>query len=119
MGHEQTVRTYLQAMEKGDLAATLACFAQGATVQSPVYGQMPVEPFYERLYGDTVTAKVDIRNVYRASDSDIHWAAHFDYEWTKTDGKSLASTLVDLFRFDASSGLIAHLEIIFDRGAMK
>ena len=46
------------------MAATLACFALGATVKSPVYGSMPVEPFYEKLYGDTTSAKVDIINIY-------------------------------------------------------
>jgi len=51
-------------MENGGMAATLACFALGATVESPVDGSMPMEPFYEKLYGDTTSAKVDIINIY-------------------------------------------------------
>ena len=80
MGREEVIRSYLQAMENGDMAATLACFALGATVKSPVYGNMPVEPFYERLYGDTTSATVDILNIYKSTTSDDAWAAHFDYK---------------------------------------
>jgi len=119
MGREEVIRSYLHAMENGDLAATLACFVLGATVKSPVYGSMPVEPFYERLYGDTTSAKVDIINIYGSVANENAWAAHFDYKWTRKDGQSLASSLVDLFTFDGVSGKIEHLEIIFDRGAMK
>ena len=119
MGREDVIRSYLQAMENGDMAATLACFALGATVKSPVDGSMPMEPFYEKLYGDTTSAKVDIINIYGSVASEDAWAAHFDYKWTRKDGQSLASSLVDLFTFDRSSGKIEHLEIIFDRGAMK
>ena len=118
MGHEQVVRDYLRAMEAGDLVATFACFHLDATVTSPVYGDMPVKPFYERLYGDTVTACVDIRNIYAAVGSPDHWAAHFGYRWTRRDGASLSSNLVDLFQFRPGTELIDHLEIIFDRGAM-
>ena len=118
MDQEQVVRKYLRAMEAGDLAATLACFHPDATVTSPVYGNMPVKPFYERLYGDTVSASVDIRNIYSSVSGDDHWAAHFDYEWTRRDGASLSSNLVDLFRFRSGTELIEHLDIIFDRGAM-
>jgi len=119
MGREEVIRSYLRAMENGDMAATLACFTLGATVKSPVYGNMPVEPFYENLYGDTTSAKVDIINIYGSVENEDAWAAHFEYKWTRKDGQSLASSLVDIFTFGEVSGKIEHLEIIFDRGAMK
>lgn len=119
MDCEGVIRTYLQAMENGDMAETLACFALGATVKSPVYGSKPVEPFYDRLYGDTTSAKVEIINIYKSVSSETAWAAHFEYKWTRKDGQSLASSLVDLFTFDEVSGKIEHLEIIFDRGVMN
>lgn len=118
MNREKMIRGYLAAMENGDLAATLACFGDDATVTSPVYGMMPLKPFYERLYGDTVTAKVEIRNVYSSVSDANHWAAHFGYQWTRRDGVSLSSSLVDLFHFADGEDRIRHLEIIFDRGAM-
>ena len=119
MSRETVVRDYLAAMEKGDLAATLACFREDATVTSPVYGGMPVKPFYEQLYGDTVSATVEIRQIYCSVSDEHQLAAHFGYQWTKRDGASLSSSLVDLFHFAEGQEKIRHLDIIFDRGAMK
>lgn len=119
MNRERIVRDYLGAMENGDLAATYACFTADATVTSPVYGNMPARPFYERLYGDTVAAKVDVRDIYSSVSDANHWAAHFGYEWTRRDGVSLSSSLVDLFQFADGEDKIRSLEIIFDRGAMN
>lgn len=119
MGHEQIVRNYLSAMEAGDLEATFCNFHKDATVTSPVYGNMPFRPFYERLYGDTVSASVHIQDIYSSISSETRWAAHFGYEWTRKDGVSLSSNLVDLFRFKPGTLLIEHLEIIFDRGRMS
>lgn len=118
MDREQVVREYLKAMERGDLVATFACFADDATVTSPVYGKMPVRPFYERLYGDTRTARVEVRDIYSSVSDPNNWAAHFGYEWTRHDGASLSSNLVDLFRFSPGTEKIEHLDIVFDRGAM-
>lgn len=118
MGYEKVVRQYLQAMEAGDLAETFACFHVDATITSPVYGNMPFKPFYESLFGDTVTASIDIRDIYSSVRNADHWAAHFGYQWTRRDGVSLSSNLVDLFRFRPGTELIEHLEIVFDRGAM-
>ena len=106
-------------METGDLATTCACFADDAVVTSPVYGKMPFRPFYERLYADTVKARVDIRQIYCSVSDQNQWAAHFDYQWTRHDGNSLSSSLVDLFGFTSDGDKIQGLEIIFDRGAMS
>ena len=119
MDREKIVRQYLVSMEMGDLEATCACFSDGATVTSPVYGSMPIRPFYERLYGDTRAAKVDIRDIFSSVGNADHWGAHFDYKWTRHDGTSLSSSLVDIFRFVPGMEKIEHLEIIFDRSAIK
>ncbi|WCT79140.1 nuclear transport factor 2 family protein [Novosphingobium humi] len=119
MNREIVVRRYLEAMEKGDLSATYSCFDQGGVVKSPVYGNMPYEEFYKKLYGDTVSSKVDIRHIYESTSDPCFFAAHFDYKWVKGDGVSLSSSLVDLFRFSEGTDKIKHLEIIFDRGVMK
>lgn len=119
MGHVDIVKRYLEVMQAGDLAATFACFHADATVTSPVYGTMPFQPFYERLYGDTVSAQIDIRDIYSSVLNPDHWAAHFGYQWTRRDGASLSSNLVDLFQFRHGTELIEHLDIVFDRGVMK
>ena len=65
---DEVIRRYLSAMEACDLNGVLACFADDGLISSPVYGEVPVRPFYERLFADTVSAEVTIHHVYRATD---------------------------------------------------
>lgn len=116
---EAVIRTYLAAMEKGDLAATLACFDPAGIVISPVYGEVAVAPFYDRLFADTASAKVDIHTIYASVGRSDCWAAHFGYQWQRMDGSNVATDLVDLFQFDEHADQIAELKIIFDPSCNK
>jgi len=111
---EQIVRRYLKAMEAGDLDATRACFDPGGIIVSPVYGEVPVGDFYQKLFADTVRTVVEIHTIYASPVDPNRWAAHFAYRWEKTDGSTIVTDLVDLFEFSGRSGLIARLRIIFD-----
>lgn len=112
---DEVIRRYLSAMAASDLDGVLACFAGDGIVSSPVYGDVPVRPFYERLFADTLSAEVTLHHVYRATDDPRQWAAHFAYHWERRDAPAVATNLIDLFEFDAAS-LITHLRIIFDSG---
>lgn len=111
---EAIVRTYLQAMEAGDIDATVACFDPAGVIVSPVYGEVPVGEFYRKLFADTVRAVVDIHTIYAAPAEIGRWAAHFAYTWERKDGSLVVTDLVDLFTFDEGSGKIGRLKIIFD-----
>jgi ketosteroid isomerase-like protein len=113
---DEVIRRYLSAMEACDLDGVLACFAVDGMVSSPVYGEVPVRPFYERLFADTLSAAVTIHHVYRATDDSRRWAAHFAYSWERRDAPAVTTDLIDLFDFDAAT-LITRLRIIFDSGA--
>ncbi len=104
-------------MEACDLNGVLACFADDGLISSPVYGEVPVRPFYERLFADTVSAEVTIHHVYRATDDAGRWAAHFAYRWERRDAPAVSTDLIDLFEFDPAECLITRLRIIFDSGA--
>jgi ketosteroid isomerase-like protein len=109
---EAVIVTYLKAMEQADLETVCSCFTAEATIGSPVYGQVPVRPFYERLFADTVSASVDVQQIYQARAKPGRWAAHFAYKWQRTSGAEVETDLVDLFEFDGDR--IASLRIIFD-----
>jgi ketosteroid isomerase-like protein len=113
---DDVIRRYLSAMEACDLDGVLACFAGDGIISSPVYGEVPVRPFYERLFADTLSVQVAIHHVYRATDDAARWAAHFAYDWERRDAPAVSTDLIDLFEFDAAS-LITRLRIIFDSGA--
>lgn len=111
---EAVVRSYLKAMEAGDLDATVACFDPTGVIVSPVYGEVPVGDFYRKLFADTVRTVVDIHAIYAAPSDDGRWAAHFAYTWERKEGPLVVTDLVDLFTFSETSGMIARLKIIFD-----
>ncbi|GAA5120443.1 nuclear transport factor 2 family protein [Alloalcanivorax gelatiniphagus] len=112
MARSDTVKRYLRAMEAGDLATVMGCFEQDGTVMSPVYGEVPVGPFYETLFADTVEARVGLRELYFSEDGD-GIAAHIDYIWERQDGSRMHVDMVDLFRFRPDSERIGHLSIVF------
>jgi len=108
---ETTVLAYLAAMAAGDLDAVVACFTAEGKVSSPVYGGVPVGDFYRRLFTDTASAYVEIRNIFSA---EHQLAAHFAYRWVLKTGAKTATDLVDIFDFTPGNDKISHLQIIFD-----
>lgn len=117
MTREAVVRRYLKAMERSDIEAVCRCFEPEGVIVSPVYGVVPVRPFYQRLFADTQYAEVDLYCLYSGIDQPELLAAHFGYVWLKTDGSRVETDLVDLFRFRVGGDLIARLAIIFDTAA--
>lgn len=114
MSKAATIRAYLSAMEQGDMEGVLRCFSEDGIIRSPVYGEVPVERFYEKLFADTKSAEVHIKAIYASVDDENRWAAHFGYRWVKVDGSVVDTDLVDLFEFDGEKALIASLRIVFD-----
>ncbi len=112
MARSDTVKRYLGAMEAGDLETVLGCFEEHGTVVSPVYGEVPVRPFYEKLFADTVRAEVRLEQLYFSEDG-AGIAAHIDYFWERQDGSRMHVDMVDLFRFQTGSERIDRLLIVF------
>ena len=109
---EVVIIRYLRAMERGDLDTVCACFTADATIRSPVYGDVAIRTFYERLFADTRRAEVNIQQIYRAQTKPDHWAVHFAYRWERKTGDNVSTDLVDLFEFNGDH--IAKLRIVFD-----
>lgn len=114
MSRREVIQTYLKAMERGDLKATLACFSEDGVAISPTYGEMAIAPFYEKLFGDTVSAVVTVNAIYGAVDQPDRWAAHFGYVWTRRNQSVTDTHIVDLFEFQPQSDLISRITIVFD-----
>ncbi|MGE3744809.1 MAG: nuclear transport factor 2 family protein [Sphingomonadaceae bacterium] len=110
-----TVSAYLLSMESADLAAVLECFDEDGLVTSPVYGTMPVEPFYRKLFSDTEYTTLLIHDIYRSISNDNKVIAHFGYKWCKVDGSYIETNLVDIFDLSPESGKIVLLKIVFDK----
>lgn len=110
--HETTIRRYLHAMAANDLPGVVACFTPDALIVSPVYGEVPMRPFYEKLFADTLRATVTIRDLYRSAQRPDRWIAHFGYVWVRRDQADMNTELIDLFELDRSGDRITKLQIV-------
>ena len=110
------IRRYLAFMAAGDLDGVVSCFCEDGVVVSPVYGTVPVRPFYEKLFADTIHAEVAVRAVYISQERQDRAIAHFGYKWERRGQPTLDTHLVDFFDLDLAQQCIARLRILFDEG---
>ncbi len=77
------VAAYLRAVEKADLDAMLALFADGAIVHSPLYGTLPATEFYPQLFADTGSATLTLLGTMRGTSVEgralLSFLFHFDW----------------------------------------
>ena len=109
------VAAYLQAIRDADVDAMLGLFADGAIVQSPLYGTLPATEFYPTLFADTASAKLTLLGTMRGTSSDgralLSFLFHFD--WVLPGGTAAPFDVVDVAELD-DDGLISSIRIIYD-----
>jgi ketosteroid isomerase-like protein len=119
MKPEQLCKTYLDALNEGDLDKVLSLFAPDATVVSPLYGTMPVAPFYRALFADTRRSVTRLLNIFDKSGDGAAVALHFHYTWTLASGKVVAFDCVDVFALAPTRDRFAKLTIIYDTAPLR
>lgn len=119
MNTEQLCKTYLAALNEGDLDKVLSLFDPGATVVSPLYGTMPVEAFYRDLFADTSRSVTRLLNIFDKSGDGAAVALHFHYTWTLASGKVVAFECVDVFELTAARDRFAKLTILYDTAPLR
>ncbi len=110
---------YLNALNDGDLTATLALFTPSAQVSSPLYGQRDAQSFYADLFADTARSETRLLNVFDQSTSGSAVALHFEYDWTLSDGTLVQFECVDVFQRSANRQQFDNLTIIYDTAHLR
>jgi steroid delta-isomerase len=109
----EAVETYVAAVGRQDLEATLACFAEDARQEDPVgkpanVGIDAIRGFFEKGFRASFTT--DLTGPLLVTGD--HAAVHFTIE-VPTGGDPIVVRVVDLIRFD-DDGLIADLRAVVD-----
>jgi hypothetical protein len=114
------VDEYLAAIEAADAGRILALFADGATVDSPLYGQVLASEFYPRLFDDTARSQLRLRSVMvgETIENRPTVAFWFDFDWTLSDGTRAPFTVVDVAELD-HDGRIRTLHILYDTAPLR
>ncbi|MEM7102039.1 MAG: nuclear transport factor 2 family protein [Bacteroidota bacterium] len=109
---ENTIQSYLEGLQSGDLETTLALFSENAIIHSPLYGEVLAGNFYKDLFGDTNQSEITLHGVY-IGQNPMTASCHFEYRWTLANGEKTTFECIDLFEFD-ENGKIKMLKIIYD-----
>ncbi|MDO8639848.1 MAG: nuclear transport factor 2 family protein [bacterium] len=109
---KETIKKYLDALQKSDFKNLINLFAPNAIIHSPLYGEVEAEKFYEDLFKDTNKSVITMKDIFM-NDDNSKGAVNFLYDWTLSDGSPVSFDCVDIFKFN-SDGKIQELTIIYD-----
>lgn len=107
------VRTYLQELERGNVAAICSLFTPHAQIYSPFLGWMQPAPFFEKVVAASGQSTIKPIDVCASVEGHPRVAAYFIYDWALKDGSTATFECVDIFEFDAD-GAIEKMIIVYD-----
>ncbi len=120
---QKVVRRYLTALEAGDAGKAAALFVPSGWVQSPFLGQLPVRDFFAKVAGASSGAKLTVHDVLVSAEGHLRAVAYYLYDWSLKDGTRVSFDCADVFNFDADTGHIASIVLVYDthpvRGVVK
>ncbi|WP_420474052.1 nuclear transport factor 2 family protein [Noviherbaspirillum sp. ST9] len=117
MTTKELCEQYLTALNEGKLERVLALFEPDASVLSPLYGRMPVAPFYAGLFGDTNRSETTFVNMFESASGAV--ALQFHYRWTLKNGRMVEFDCVDVFSLNADRSRFSSLTIIYDTAPLR
>jgi ketosteroid isomerase-like protein len=108
---------YLAALNAGHVERVLALFDDDAFVLSPLYGRMPVAPFYRALFSDTSRSETTFVDLFESGSGAV--ALQFHYRWTLKSGRVVEFDCVDVFALNEGRTRFASLTIIYDTAPLR
>ena len=112
--YANVLHTYMEALGRSDYATIVGLFAPEGTVRSPFLGEMPAEPFFDRLRQASETNVITPIDVFLSEGDTTRAVAYFQYDWTVRDGSLITFKVMDLFSFAPDSDKVTYLDLIYD-----
>jgi len=116
---EELCRSYLAAMESGDLEALLSIFTEDATATSPLSGKQPVRDFYSYVMRITSARSMTLRTIFIGASEPTRAAIHIAYTRTVGDGKPATIEGVDVFDLTEDLSKFTSVTIIYDTAPVR
>ena len=111
---QKAVRKYLQALEAGDADKAAALFVADGWVQSPFLGKLPVRDFIKKVADASGDSKLTVHDVLVSAEGHLRAVAYYLYDWSLKDGTRVSFDCADVFNFDADTGHIASVVLVYD-----
>lgn len=110
----QAVRYYLSALEAGDADKAAALFVPDGWVQSPFLGRLPVREFVRKVTSSSTSSTLTVHDVLVSAEGHLRAVGYYLYDWTLKDGSKVSFDCADVFNFDADTGRIASIVLVYD-----
>ena len=110
----QAVRNYLSALEAGDADKAAALFVADGWVQSPFLGRLPVREFVRKVTSSSISSTLTVHDVLVSAEGHLRAVGYYLYDWTLKDGSKVSFDCADIFNFDADTGRIASIVLVYD-----
>ena len=110
----QAVRNYLSALEAGDADKAAALFVPDGWVQSPFLGRLPVREFVRKVTSSSTSSTLTVHDVLVSAEGHLRAVGYYLYDWTLKDGSKVSFDCADVFNFDADTGRIASIVLVYD-----
>ena len=111
---QQAVRNYLRALEAGDADKAASLFIVDGWVQSPFLGRLPVRDFVRKVTSASSQSKLTVHDVLVSAEGHLRAVGYYHYDWTLKDGSRVSFDCADVFNFDAETGRIASIVLVYD-----
>ncbi|MGF6873033.1 hypothetical protein OKW35_002505 [Paraburkholderia sp. MM5477-R1] len=105
--YTRQIRTYLQALECGDVAAICALFTPDAQIFSPFLGWMKPAPFFAKVDAASGESKITPIDICVSASGARRATGCFIYDWGLKDGSAVRFECVDVsssMNTDSSNG---------------
>jgi len=118
--HTLTIKSYLKALEQGDLDGVLALFSDDSCIYSPLQGKkLPPAEFFPQVFKASAAASITLIDIFLNSSSGNRTAAYFQYDWTLPDGAKTCFEAVDIFEFSELDDKIISMTALFDTHPLR
>lgn len=116
---ETLCRNYVASLERGDLDALLANFADDATATSPIFGKQSAREFYSYVLREITGRSMTLRTIFVGASDPSRAAIHVTY--TRTVGSHKPATIdgVDVFELTEDGNRFAAVTIIYDTAPVR
>jgi ketosteroid isomerase-like protein len=111
---QNAVRSYLKALEAGDVERAAALFVPDGWVRSPFLGRVPVREFVRKVAESSSGAVLTVHDVLVSAEGQLRAVAYYLYDWSLRDGTRVSFDCADVFNFDGDTGKIASIVLVYD-----
>lgn len=107
-------RQYQEALNRKDLESILDIFTVDATVKAPLFGELDVLTFHDRVFVSCGYAVTKLTNVFDGLYHARAVALQFMYTWTFPGGRQVSVEGMSVFELDEDRKKFSRLTVIYD-----